>query len=309
MLAVARLRLLALLSGRLLTADHQPPLAERVIIDWSGGRANLGTVDTVRTDSTGSFAAIARETTGSVIVTIPGAAYFGLRAAIPPTRIHEEVRLVLVPRRWTIAKGSFAGVSIAILPSAALRRAPDRVSFGRVHERRVVGWEPGSFPLAVVLRRDDGRRISPVDSIDFWSAAASVEAAIGVDSFRPAMDTALRGRAYPVDVRVDPRISGSGLTFVSWDREGNIFEASVRFHSNADMREPGIVEHELLHVLGFGHTNEWPSAMQARAPLSRRITAEEVAYAQLLMRVHELEQDPLVVGSLAAARSFVAPDD
>lgn len=295
---------IALLAGRLLTADHQPPLAERVIIDWSDGRAKLGFVDTVRADSAGAFGTVARSTRvtrDSVVVSVIGVSYYGARIAVPVSRIAQELRVVLVPRHWTVANGLFAGTTVPISPASALRRAPDHASFGRMHEGRVVGWAPGSFPLAVVLRRDDGMRISLIDSVDFWRAAASVESAVGAVFFKPATDTSLRGRAYPVDVRVDARIPSAGITFVSWDRDGNIFEASVRFHSNAEMREPGIVEHELMHVLGFGHTNEWPSAMRARAPAAQTITAEDVAYAQLLMRVHELEQDPLVIASLASA--------
>jgi hypothetical protein len=68
------------------------------------------------------------------------------------------------------------------------------------------------------------------------------------------------------------------------------------------MQETGTVEHELLHVLGFGHTEAWQTAMRPRAAVAQRITPTDVAYAQLLMAVHEMEEDPRVVAGLAALR-------
>jgi hypothetical protein len=292
---------LALLTGRLLTADGQPAATLRVVVDWSGGRRALGAVDTIAVDATGRFGTLARPAADSITIAVLGPAYYAARVALPAVRTQEEIRIVLVPRRWVIRVGTFAGDTVDVSPAAALRRAPGG-SFGRVSFQHVVGWVPSSYPLSVVLRRDDGMRISAADSIAFWSAARALERDIGGDFFRPAMDTALRGRAYPVDVRIDARIPGAGLTFVSWDREGNIFEASVRFHSSRDMQEPGTVEHELLHVLGFGHTEAWTTAMRARSTSPPRVTSTDVAYAQLLMAVHVLEQDDRVVAGLASAR-------
>lgn len=92
------------------------------------------------------------------------------------------------------------------------------------------------------------------------------------------------------------------MTYVSWDSDGNVFEGSVSFRSAREIRNRSIVEHELMHVLGFGHTTAWPSAVEAAAPPDRTITAEDAAYAQLLLRAHALEADPLVVAGLADAR-------
>jgi hypothetical protein len=190
---------------------------------------------------------------------------------------------------------------VAVDPDAALRRAPDFGSFGRVSSTRVVGWMPGGFPIPVVLRHDGGSRISAADSAAFWDAARDVEQSLGGRFFMPWNDTIMRGRIFPVDVRVDRSISGAGMTFITWDSDGNIFEGSVRFHGSPEMQIPGVVEHELMHVLGFGHTTAWPSAMETRAFRVRTVTEEDVAYAQLLMVVHAAQQDPLVVGGLIEA--------
>ncbi len=109
------------------------------------------------------------------------------------------------------------------------------------------------------------------------------------------------GRVYPVDVGVGP-VTAAAVTYVSWDHDGNIFEGSVTFRSLRELRELSIVEHELMHVLGFGHTTAWPSAVEAQPPPGRTVTAEDAAYAQLLLRAHALEADPLLVAGLADAR-------
>jgi hypothetical protein len=175
---------------------------------------------------------------------------------------------------------------------------PGHGSFGRVAASRIVGWLPESFPIPIVFERGRGRSVSASDSAAFWRAAHDVEEAIGGKYFVPWNDTTMHDGVYPVDVRIDPRTPGAGLTFVSWDRDGNIFEGSIRFRSAIDMRIAGVVEHELMHVLGFGHTLAWPSAMEARPTTDRGVTVEDVGYAQLLMRVRELEQDRLVIGGL-----------
>ena len=182
----------------------------------------------------------------------------GLRSA--RSRLSEEVRILLVPKQWTIRRGKFAGAHVPIDPSAALRRLPGYGAFGRVSARHIVGWMPGSFPIPVVLRHD-GPRITTADSVAFWDAARDVDSALGGHFFVPWTDTAMYGRIFPVDVRIDRRIPGAALTFATWDANGNIFEGTIGFHGSREMQIPGVVEHELMHVLGFGHTKAWTSAM------------------------------------------------
>jgi hypothetical protein len=238
-----------------------------------------------------------------VIDASPSSRYYAAHLVVTRARLTDEVRVLLVPKRWTIRRGRFAGSEVAIDPAAALRRAPDFGSFGRVSATRVVGWVPGSFPIPITLRHDGGSRITTSDSLAFWAAARDVEDALGDRLFRPWADTTMQGRIYPVDIRIDRRIPGEGITFITWDRAGNIFEGSVRFRGSPQMHTAGIVQHELMHVLGFGHTTAWPSAMETRASRARLITAEDVAYAQFLMVVHEWQQDRLVVGGLIEART------
>lgn len=296
----------ALLTGRLVALDCQPVTGVRVIVHWTATSAMLDIADTLAVDSTGRFGTLARDVgADSIRLSIEASGdspYFAASFVVPNARAtEEEIRVLLVPRRWTIHRGRFAGATVSIDPANALRRVPGHGSFGRVAASRIVGWRPVSFPIPIVFQPYRGRSISSSDSIAFWQAARDVEEAIGGRFFVPWNDTTMHDGIFPVDVHIDPRTRGAGLAFVSYDREGNIFEGSIRFRESLEMHLPGVVEHELMHILGFGHTLAWPSAMDARPTTNRGVTADDVAYAQLLMTVREMERDGLVIGGLVEA--------
>lgn len=276
-----------------------------MIVHWSRDTTVFGATDTVSVDDDGRFAALLRPSADDsiriVVSSFGESAYYGASVAVARTRLTEEIRILLVPRRWTIHRGHFAGETIAISPQAALRRSPDRASFARLTSHRTVAWARESYPIPIVFRHAGGARIGTSDSAAFWAAARAAEAAIGTSLFRPWSDTAMTGRIFPVDVRIG-RIASAAITYVSWNRDGDIFEGSITFRTVRELADVSIVEHELMHVLGFGHTSAWPSALETGAPATRTITAEDAAYAQLLLRAHELEADPLLVGGLEAAR-------
>jgi hypothetical protein len=302
---------LTLLTGRLVALDSQPVAGVRLIVEW-GGQSVLAAADTLPVDSTGRFGALIRDVASDsvwlVIDPAVSSRYDAGRIAVSKARLSEEVHILLVPKRWIIRRGRFSGAEVPIDPSAALRRVPDYGAFGRVSARHIVGWMPGSFPIPVVLRHD-GPRLTTADSVAFWDAARDIDAALGGHFFVPWSDTSMYGRIFPVDVRIDRRIHGAALTFATWDANGNIFEGTIRFHGSREMHIPGVVEHELMHVLGFGHTKAWPSAMQTSAVDVRVVTETDAGYAQLLMAVHEWQQDSLVVGGLieATARPETLP--
>ena len=195
-----------LLLGRLLTADGEPADGVRVIVHWLRDTTAFGATDTLSVDAVGRFADLVRPTADDsiriVVSASGGSPYYGAAAAIARNRISDEIRILLVPRRWIIRRGSFAGETVDIDPRAALRRSPDRASFARVTSGRTVGWATGSYPIPVVFRRPSASRIGASDSAAFWRAARAVEQAIGARLFRPWNDTAMVGRIFPVDVGV-----------------------------------------------------------------------------------------------------------
>ena len=293
---------LALLFGRIVTADSEPAAGLRIVVQWSPSALAAVASDTLGLDQLGRFATPARGCAGdSVSISVVAEAdahYYSTRVTVARARLADEIKILVLPREWTIRRGRFAGHTVKVSPSDALRRTPDHGSFGRVTAQHVVAWDASSFPLGVVMRHDLSPALSARDSIAFWQAAREVEDAIGVTLFRPTSDTTGSGRVFPIDVLLDQRIAASGVTYASWDRGGRLFEATVRFHSSREIALPSVVAHELMHALGFGHTTAWPSAMQARNSGLGGLTVEDAAFAQLLMRLHELQEDPLIVTGL-----------
>jgi hypothetical protein len=289
----------SLVHGRLVTVDDGPVAGMRALIDWGS------VVDTVLFDAIGRFAMLPGSSRGDSLTLIVEAAdsgrYHRVRARISAQRISGALDVLLIPRLWRVDGGRFAGAEVPIDVDAVLRRGDDRGSFGRLRGKQLIGWTVGSFPVPVVLRRDSGSRLSEDDSIAFWSTVRTVEQSLGGRYFLPAGDTLLRGTIYPVDIRIDPRLNADAKTWVSWNRDGQIFEGLISFRSSAELRSESVVGHELLHLLGFGHTAAWPSTLSPRITNGTGVTAADVAYAQLLLRAHELERSLEIVGGFTAS--------
>src|SRR5581483_1914179 len=166
---------LALLTGRLIAVDDRPVAGVRVIIQWGSASAVYVPRDTLAVDSLGNFAALERSVDADSVTIlvdpVDQSRYHAAKLVVSRARMPDTVHILLIPKQWTIARGRFTGRSVPISPASALRHAPGRGSFGRVNVQRVVGWVPNSFPLGVVLRRDDGARIAPGDSVAFWDSA------------------------------------------------------------------------------------------------------------------------------------------
>ncbi len=280
-----------LVHGRLVAVDDGPVAGMRAILDWGGA------VDTVLFDAVGRFAmlppAVVGDSATLIVEQNDGERYYPVRARFALDRVAKALDVLLVPRVWRIDGGRFAGVEVGIDIDAVLRRGADRGSFGRVsaHQpNQLVGWTSASFPVPVVLRRDGTADVTESDSVAFWATVRDVEQSLGGRFFVPAGDTLLRGTIYPVDIRIDPRLNAVAQTWVSWNRDGRIFEGLISFRNGAALRNESVVAHELLHLLGFGHTGAWPSTLAPRLTDDRGVTASDVAYAQLLLRVHELER-------------------
>ena len=289
----------SLVRGRLVTVDDGSVAGMRALIDWGS------VVDTVLFDAVGRFAMLPETSRGDSLTLIVEAAdsgrYHPVRARLAVQRISGSLDVLLIPRLWRVDGGRFAGAEIPIDVEAVLRRGDDRGSFGRVRGKQLIGWTVGSFPVPVVIRRDSGSRFSEDDSIAFWSTVRNVEESLGGRFFLPAGDTLLRGTIYPVDIRIDPRLNADAKTWVSWNRDGQIFEGLISFRSAAELRSESVVGHELLHLLGFGHTAAWPSTLSPRITNGTGVTATDVAYAQLLLRAHELERSLEIAGGFTAS--------
>lgn len=327
----------SVLAGELLSADGGSTASVRLTLHAAAQ------VLVVTADSTGRFslplpdsaAGLWPDDTLEVSVAVDEATGAAARGAYLPARVRlarseldEPLRLVLIPREWRIVAGSFAGARVPIdlrrafaldcrgCPSfyrRPLAAAPSAAA-RRTEEPSPHGWPGDVFPLRVAFDREYSLgRIGARDSLGFWRVTDALEAALGLDLFRPvsfaeAMDEETPDNA--LLVWVDPALRAAGLgTLFSYG--GRVVYGSVRLQRMAMVEEWGgaVLMHELLHTLGFGHTCGWRSLMAEAGCGSRAeaLTAADVAYAQLGLRLRALQQRQRAHGLAAALRALEAP--
>ncbi|HEX2079839.1 MAG TPA: hypothetical protein VHG08_19135 [Longimicrobium sp.] len=304
------------LRGRVLTVDGTRADSLRAFLRWRMRGDTVARVDSVEVDSAGRFSLpLAGEAADSLEVTVD-AVDRDRRTHHPAlVRIHRreaawEQGIVLVPRTWTIAAGRYAGERVRVRPHLARTPVCRRCSVfwvqqqlradGPVHWQ---GWPMSRFPLRVGFDRAHSVPVGAApDSAAFWQAVARVEDAFGTDLFRPVRYAQTLPR-HPEDnpddvvlVVIDPSLSIAGLTTVL-GRTGTVEYATVSFQRRGSVVGsvgPELVGHELMHVLGFGHTCSWRSiaADLQRCPELRASspTPEDVAYAQLFYRVRDVQR-------------------
>ena len=106
-------------------------------------------------------------------------------------------------------------------------------------------------------------------------------------------------------VSIDPRLATAGRG--NWAAQGGEIVAGVIYLQSVDLirdqRNAGIVAHELMHTLGFGHTCSWRTVVAADRCPTRRAdapTPDDVAHAQLLLRLRTLERHYGIYGTINA---------
>jgi hypothetical protein len=211
----------------------------------------------------------------------------------PMGREVQDVTIALIPKTWRIDAGTHAGREIALDATQALRRASGSAGgFWRVAPGvpgLLIGWRDADFPLRIAFDRRRGVQADDADSIAFWRAAEEMQRDLGSTFFQPAT---LVGDARPAGVVVVDFNDGlaEGHTFVTWSRDGTIYEGTLTFRRPASVRDAGVVTHELLHLLGFGHGTGWPTISRATRDARVRLTPEDVAYVQVALRLRTLGQ-------------------
>jgi uncharacterized protein YfaQ (DUF2300 family) len=299
------------ISGRVLPAGGGDVRGLRVL-------ARVGVAaDSAAVDSTGRFSIALAGGRDSVDLWVDAAdttarTFAPARLRIAAADVGRGQEIVLVPLRWTIRGGRYAGTVVDVPLERAFRgmcrdctgfyrRVTSHADTGRV---LLSGWPASRLPLRVAFDRDwNGQRLSAADSVAFWREADDLNQALGVEVFRPVdfASTAPRADGGPRDVILvwlDPDMRGlSGLGTAVSSRD-DIEYGDVRLNP-ATLRETdvthGLVEHELMHTLGFGHTCAWPSVLAdvRRCPEQRAdaATREDVAYAQLASAIRELVRE------------------
>lgn len=288
----ARISVRPTLLGRFSTADSGPVPTVRVLIRAGDRR------DTVAV-SAGSFQSridlLLKPDLELIAMPTDTAAYHVARIRLMAPRDLQHLDVALIPTRWRIDAGTYAGQEVPVDATRALRRNAESAGFWRVAPvsgrapRRLLGWDEREFPLRLAFARErSAERVAGEDSVTFWATVEQMHRDLGARLFVPAE---LRAGAHPADiipveVRGGP---GEGHTFLTWSDAGTAYDGVVTFRRAETLRNPQIVTHELLHLLGFGHTSEWPTVADAASGAVARLTPQDVAYVQLAMRLRRLQ--------------------
>ncbi len=251
----------------------------------------------------------------TISFSIPGnESYYPVVAQVPRQNFSiassssDTISVVRIPRKWTIERGTYRGTLVKTSIIAGFDTAPDGSSFlGRSnsssfrvlggHVYHPYGLDPKLFPIRVALdrRRYPNETLTPQDSIDLWQNLEKMEEKYGRDLFRPGAPT-YGPEAQEYHVSIDPEgifpLGGGRGSFENpWELIGGAFTSNLinRFHSYF------VVEHEMMHGLGFGHHCKWVSIMVSNCPRGDELVVypspeKDVAYFELRFAVNKVRR-------------------
>jgi hypothetical protein len=277
------------LRGRILTPDGGSAFGARVLA------CAVTCSDSATVGADGRFT-IWPSTAGRLDLTVGATgAYQSVTVAVLPNADWDDVRVVLVPTRWTITHGAYAGRTVDVRSDVALGRLGSGLNFWRVSRRGgspswSVAWSTRDRPIPLAFRSTPRDRITTSDSMAFWGLVRELEALLGDTLFRPASQAEIDEGTEGVLVEIDRRLRYPAVTYISWTDQGGAYDGVIRIQSPQYLSDARIVMHELMHALGFGHTAAWPSVMTPYGMIARP-TPIDVAHAQLLMALHRVQDE------------------
>jgi hypothetical protein len=280
-------------------------------------------VTTAPVGADGRFTLQARVDTDSVDITVDVQAG-GTRTVLPALfrvagrQPAQSYRVVLVPNRWTIQGGTYAGTAVPISVDAAFRppcSTPTDTNCDGFYPiewlRGIVLWQSSMYPVRLAFDRTNSHQsISAADSIAFWNIVATMNADMGTQLFRPAqaggLTFAADGRPNDtlVVVRADTTLDVGFAAWTSWwwNAADDIIGGVVRLRSASNVRSASLMTHELLHTLGFKHSCAWTTVMGGYGCSSaQRLTATDVAHAQVAHAVRDRQRAIGATHGLVAA--------
>ena len=222
--------------------------------------------------------------------------YHQVRLRIVSHRELQPMIVALVPTTWRIDAGTYQGRVIEIDAERALVRGARGSAFWRLvpisgpGPRKILGWRQAHLPLRIAFdRARSSEPITAEDSVRFWTIAQQMERDLGASLFTPTEMRSDSDRVNFVPVEIVAQAS-EGHTSVTWSQPGDAGDGVMLFRRAATLHDTHVVTHELLHLLGFGHTSAWKTVLQPAGGFEPRLTPEDVAYAQLAMRLRRLQE-------------------
>jgi hypothetical protein len=240
-------------------------------------------------------------------------AYFPALFRLEALEFANGLRLLLVPRAWTVERGEYAG---RVVPVSLDDAFDGRVALGSFYQSASTAESfaaflyPWSADFPIPLWFDRARSDRPIeasDSVAYWVGVESLEHVLGRDLFRPA-EGPVAGPAVRVSLDATLSSSGRGTPFTGppaprrlqevegW--HGNVApvaslgtacvdSSEVVVASRGLLANSWLTAHELIHLLGVGHGCRWPSIMTDCAGSNRMTrtdvpTAADVAYLELM---------------------------
>ena len=287
---VARVTVRAVISGRIITIDSAVPPGVRIEVHGAGRRDSIPVRDA---RFAGRFEVPLGEAV-TIHVSPEDTAYHQAVVRIDDERELERLVIALVPKSFRIEAGPHEGQEVAIDAASAMARVGGApfwrlVPYSGTGPRKLLGWRESVLPLRIAFARDQSSEtITAADSIAFWATARRMERDVGRSLF-VATDAPDTTRLGFIRVVVRPQ-DAEGHTFVAWGQTGDASEGTLTFRRASILRDPHVVTHELVHLLGFGHSGSWPTVARPSGATQPALTPHDVAYIQLAMKLRRLQE-------------------
>lgn len=254
--------------------------------------------------------------TGDSVSVVIDAATAGARQTmpallrVPASTSNANLRIVLVPLRWTVDRGTYAGMTVDVSVDGAFQppcNTPgDTNCDGFFPAAWLTGiriWSDAGLPARLAL--DHGRShqaITALDSAQLWTAVNRMNSDAGMPLFRPARQeeisfTAGGSPTNGVVVRIDTTLVGFGAwANWWWNANGEMYAGLIRPRNLQAMRSGSLMTHELFHTQGLKHSCSWNTVMGGYGcGTTQGLSVNDVAHFHLARAV------------LAAQRQHSAP--
>lgn len=288
---IARATVRAVISGRVVTIDSTPPPGVRVEVRGAGRRDSIP----VRDDRFTARFEVPLGEAVTIHLSPEDTSYHEAVVRVDDERGLERLVIALVPKSFRIDAGPHQGQEVAIDAANAMARVGGApfwrlVPYSGTGPRKLLGWRESVLPLYIAFAREQSSEtITAADSIAFWETARRMERDVGRSLFMAADASSDTARLGFIRVVVRSQ-SAEGHTFVAWSQSGDASEGTLTFRRAAVLRDPHVVTHELVHLLGFGHSGSWPTVAQPSGGTQSGLTPHDVAYIQLAMKLRRLQE-------------------